>query len=56
MMSRRKIYKKPRPRRIGWQELAFEQNRGHVVIDVGAELEASKVITPIVAIFSIAWW
>ena len=55
-MRRRKIYRKPRPSRIGWQELAFEHPRGHGGIDVGAELEASKVITPIVAICRIAWW
>ena len=47
--SRRNIYRKPKPSRIGWQLLTLEQPIGGGGAHVGAAVDALKLIAPIVA-------
>lgn len=49
VIRRRKIYRKPKPSRIGWQLLALEQPNGQAGVHVGAAVDMLKVIAPIVA-------
>ena len=54
---RRKIYRKPRPRRIGWQLLGLEHPRGQMGVDSGVALGTTYFV-PMIARFGISqcWW